>query len=206
MATHPEEVSRPSGTGKGTVRDVIRNSCACDRVEWMLNLTRFMHVLSREDRILMPMGTTTNESLHAEMDSVFRRVQSLHLSSLECRLSVFQMGRLFSHNAALYRPTIRQMRAGAVRVRAAGCTTLFCATVWDQWLKSPPQAGNAYQRALGERKRMRDWRATNEPQKHARVVVLRRPAAAEALVVPAQPAADRRRTVFRLRRKTRVWH
>ena len=71
VATHPGEVSRPSGTGKGAVRDVIRSACDCDRVEWMLNLTRFMHELSREDRILMHMGTTSNESLHAELNSVF---------------------------------------------------------------------------------------------------------------------------------------
>ena len=138
----------------------------------MLNLARFVHTLTREVRVFMPSGTTSNEAIHADINGVFRRVRSLHQSTLKSRLSVFHLSRLIAHNAALYRPTTRQ------------------------WITSPSRGHIFYQEALKERERAREWQAERGVGQRPRVVVLRRPAGAESLSIRAPSPSERHRTVL----------
>ena len=94
----------------------------------------------------MPSGTTSNEATHADINGVFRRVRSLRQSTLKSRLSVFHLSRLIAHNAALYRPTTRQVHAAAVRARTLANIMLFGSTEWAEWITSPSRGHIFYQR------------------------------------------------------------
>ena len=95
---------------KTTVRDSLAHACQAHRTEWLLNGSRWRHALSMETHSLMPSGTTSNEALHAELNHIFRRVQSMHSETLDNRLKVIKLAKLLTHNVAFYRATTRQER------------------------------------------------------------------------------------------------
>ena len=209
VAMHPSEVHRQLPKGDGTVLNLVYQRCHVQKVEWMLNYTRFLHAISSREHVVLPRGTTSNEAYHAELNSAFRRVQSLHTSSLEMRLRAITLAKLLSHNSALYRAGTRQSKAGTVLMRTVAATTLFSQQQWVQWLKQPSDAHAHSQRAHGERKRLRDWTAEQsggvrkKPSARSRLI-LRKPVGQRVVHATPQDPVRMHRTVYRLVRKTKV--
>ena len=78
-------------------------------------------LFSKAENILLPVGTTSNESLHAEINGWFRQTQNLHPATLKLKLSILTLSKLLAHNSALYSPTARQMLSSHVLARRIGC-------------------------------------------------------------------------------------
>ena len=84
---------------------------------------------------LLGSGTSPNESLHYEVNSWYRNNTTVFPTTLTLELRVARMSKLLAHNAALYRPTLRQMRSvdvlpvAVLGVRLAG-------PAWQKWCGS----------------------------------------------------------------------
>ena len=61
---------------------------------------------------LLPSGTTSNEALHYETNRCFKETQELHLTSLQQKLDILQLGKLLSHNRAFCHHTTKQVQHG----------------------------------------------------------------------------------------------
>jgi hypothetical protein len=90
------------------------------------------HTIPFSEFSLLSAGTTSNEALHAEINSWFRQTQMLHQSTMKLKLQVLRVGKLLAHNSAMYRPTTRQMASGAVLCRAL-YRTVWTKRTWNQW-------------------------------------------------------------------------
>ena len=204
VALHPQEVSK-TFQKTGNLRSHLAVWCEATRLEWMPNCTRFLHGLPQHTRALMPSGTTSNEAYHAELNAAFKRVQSLHVSSLESRLKTIQFSKLLAHNSALYRPGLRQERAGTVLVRLVGALRLFDDNSWREWVDAENEAVQAAAVGLGERARLKEWKEAHAiHKKPARRLILKRPSGDEELEPVRRSAESRHRTPFSLRRPTRA--
>ena len=168
-----------------TIADLLHQAAAGDRAEWLFNNLRMRHLFSKAENILLPVGTTSNESLHAEINGWFRQTQNLHPATLKLKLSILTLSKLLAHNSALYSPTARQMLSSHVLARRIGCG-LWAPEEWVAWAgrnKAELPMEKARQK---EAQRLKQFRA-------------KRPAAARK-----RPAAKGHRTPFNLTRSKGV--
>ena len=63
---------------------------------------------------LLGSGTSPNESLHAELNQWFRNQPELYITTLQLQLDFGVLAKLMAHSAAMYRPTLRQLRQQTV--------------------------------------------------------------------------------------------
>ena len=66
-----DEVQKTTFTGASLQRLII-NMASQTKVQWLFNDTRYRHSVDRETLVLLPSGTTSNESLHHELNHWFR--------------------------------------------------------------------------------------------------------------------------------------
>ena len=68
---------------------------------------------------MMPIGTSSNEALHYEINNWFRETQKLHKATLTLKLEIMQLAKVLTHNSAMYKPTTRQMPEAELLARTA---------------------------------------------------------------------------------------
>jgi hypothetical protein len=107
-------------------------ACAPARMEWLFNNCRMRHCIERRMLGLLPSGTTSNEALHAEINSWFRQTQSVHKSTLRLKLLVMRTAKLLCHDAAMRFPTARQMSHSVVLARCAA-RPIWSPASWRRW-------------------------------------------------------------------------
>ena len=90
-----------------TLAKVLWNAAGPERAGWYFNSQRFRHMLSPRMLPLLPSGTSGNESLHHEVNNWFRNSDGKYLQTLEVQLSINVVGKLLSHNTAMYCPGLR---------------------------------------------------------------------------------------------------
>ena len=91
------EVSRKvTGTSK-EVRKVLWAAASPDRMEWLFNVRHSMDV---RERSLLPSGTSSNESLHSQINSWSKSIRSLHQSTLTLKLDIMHFGKVLAHHVA----------------------------------------------------------------------------------------------------------
>ncbi len=71
-----EEVSKIAPGPNKPVKTLLWNAAAPNRLEFYLNNTRMRHMIAFRKLALLPTGTTSNESLHAEINNWFRQTQA----------------------------------------------------------------------------------------------------------------------------------
>ena len=130
------EVERKSEDGKPLYK-LLWNATQPDRWGYLFNNLMVRARFSPTENVLLPTGTTSNESLHAELNGWFRQTQSLHKSTLEMKLHILSLAKLLSHNASLYSPTARQMLSGHVLARRLGAG-LWSSKAWSAWVGNDP--------------------------------------------------------------------
>ena len=81
---------------------------------------------------LLPSGTTSNEALHYETNRCFKETQKLHLTSLQQKLDILQLGKLLSHNRAFCHHTTKQVQHGEVLSRATR-QSIWYSSNWSTW-------------------------------------------------------------------------
>ena len=129
---HPTEVDRKvTGTAK-EVRKVLWAAAAPDRMEWLLNGSRMRHAMDAETRALLPSGTSSNEALHAELNSWMKSIRSLHQSTLKLKLHIIQFGKLLAHHVAACFPASRQTSESILLARAVA-TRLWSTEAWAEF-------------------------------------------------------------------------
>ena len=82
LCKYPTEVERKvTGTSK-EVKKVLWAACSPERLEWLFNGARMRHSLTARERVLLPSGTSSNEALHAQINSWSKSIRNLHQSTL----------------------------------------------------------------------------------------------------------------------------
>ena len=124
------------------VWQLLHTATAPERTEWYMNNIRIRHSLSARKLSLLPVGTTSNESLHAEINRWFKETQKLHKATLDLKLQILQAGKLLSHNRALYHVSTKQMTHSEVLARATR-EPLWTMDTWSSWCGILEDAGTA---------------------------------------------------------------
>jgi hypothetical protein len=187
----PEDVQRRVTGSNKQLSKVLWCAASPDRVEWLLNNIRVRCLVDPARLSLLSSGTTSNEALHSEINNWFRQAQQMHRSTLALKLQILSLGKLISHNSALYRPTTRQIRSNLVLARALS-KEVWSTADWRKWCRQlvTPQGRNRkaalplQQQRNTEVTAVREWVA----KRPASSLNLRRPA---TNVIPSlkRPAA-----------------
>eukprot|EP00438_Fugacium_kawagutii_P009987 Skav234406 [mRNA] locus=scaffold873:377309:378793:+ [translate_table: standard] len=134
-STFPDEVKKHIKQVAKPLRHVLWSAASAERLEWLFNNHRLRAALSVKDHLLLPSGTTSNESLHAEMKGWFRETQNLHQATLAIKLDVVHISKLLAHNSSLLSPTARQMPSSHVLARRLA-EDLWTNREWACWARS----------------------------------------------------------------------
>ena len=132
VAVHRGEVERVVPGPNRKMFELLHTAAAGPRTEWYLNNLRMRHAISQSRLSLLPVGTTSNEALHREINNWFRETQQMHKTTLELKLSIMSLGKLMTHNTALYWTTTRQMPEAEVLARTAS-VALWSPQQWSRW-------------------------------------------------------------------------
>ncbi|CAE7494712.1 unnamed protein product [Symbiodinium natans] len=106
----------------------------------------FGTICLRKKLMLFPVGTTSNESLHSEVNRWFRETQKLHKATLDLKLQMLTLGKLLSHKSALYHPGTRQMTHGEVLARSTK-QVVWSDADWKSWCSELDQSASAKRKA-----------------------------------------------------------
>ena len=129
-----------------------------------MNNIRLRHNITKSRLSLLPVGTTSNEALHSEINRWFKETQKIHPSTLELKLDVLSLGKLLLRNRALYYAGAKQMSHSAVLAQAAGAS-MWTSDSWAAWCE---ELGDAAQRKCKadlprqeelqtQKRRLSDW-------------------------------------------------
>ena len=116
---YPSEMDRKVPGPNRTVREMLFSACSPQRLGWFFNNVKALAALPSHYMELLPSGTTSNEALHAELKAWFRQTQEMHKSTLQLKLHILRLSKLWPHNLALRRPTLRQVDAATLLCRAS---------------------------------------------------------------------------------------
>ena len=133
-SVHHDEVARVSPGPNRKVRELLWSAASADRLEWYMNNIRFRHMMNPYHLPLLHVGTTSNESLHKEINTWFRQTQHMHQATLDLKLSVLHFGKLLAHNGAMYHHTLSQIPHAVVLARASAVSPWTVAQ-WSAWCK-----------------------------------------------------------------------
>ena len=102
-----------------TAAEILRRGASWDHFQGLQNASRLLtHLGSKGKRL--GTGTTRNEQLHMEMKAWGRNIYQVHLGPLQCRLRIFELGKLMTHSSAAYTPTLIQTRQRRLLCSIAG--------------------------------------------------------------------------------------
>ena len=54
---------------------------------------------------MLPSGSASNEALRSEINNLFPQTQHIHQATLALKLDMMALGKLLTHNLAMYHPT-----------------------------------------------------------------------------------------------------
>ncbi len=188
-ALYPEEMKRKTYVQGRPIRRILWCAAAADRVQWLFNGCRLRRAVEPKMLSLLGSGTSPNESLHAELNRWFKNQPEVFSTTLGLQLSVCQLGKLLSHGAAMYRPTLRQMDQQSI-LHVCSQAIVFSRGSWQEFCSRLSQDEPVLQAAAlpmaTERKRI---------SAKIQSCVKKRPA-----TVTKRPAAHFKRTPFTLKR------
>jgi hypothetical protein len=131
-ATFPSEMKRKTYVQGRSLGHILWCAGAPDRVAWQWNAMIVRRSLPHSWMTLLPAGTASNESLHAELNRWWKNSPEQFPTTLQLHLSVGHMGKLLAHNAALYTPTLRQVGHDQVLALALR-GVIFTDKGWEAW-------------------------------------------------------------------------
>ena len=138
-ALYPAEMQRSLPRSATPLARVLYNATEASTVQWLFNNSRARALVSLALLPLMPIGTTANEALHAELNGWFRNQPRSYSTTLELQVNVARLGKSLAHTSALYRPALRQTTAADTLAREVA-TLSFDPADWRRWcdaLRSP---------------------------------------------------------------------
>ena len=108
-AAFPQEMARKTYVAGRRLGHVLWCVAAPEKVAWLFNAIIVRRSLPSTWMTLLSSGTTSNESLHSEVNRWWRNAPEQFPTTLELHLRVGHLGKLLAHNSALYSPTLRQV-------------------------------------------------------------------------------------------------
>ena len=157
------EVRRKAAGPNKEIYKILWAACAPDRVEWLFNTMRIRHTISRNHLSFLPSGTSSNEALHAEINSWSRSTNALHRSTLALKLRYFRFIKLLEHYLATRYPMSHVVTATMLLGRSLH-ESLWLPGTWDEWCQEQqgqgPQAKSALplvQARQGEAQAVKKW-------------------------------------------------
>ena len=124
--------------------------------------------MNSRDPNLLSSGTTSNESLHRDINGWFRNQPELYVNTLDVQLLVNHTAKLMVHNAALYRPALR-IRTNHTFLCALSSKFTLNEVDWASWCQTEVfLGGDAVTKCTREALRLR-----NTPRR----ITFKRPAA-----------------------------
>ncbi|CAE7786382.1 unnamed protein product [Symbiodinium microadriaticum] len=191
-----EETAKNTYSG-ATLHRLITNVASPTKLQWLLNDTRYRHSVPRERLVLLPSGTTSNESLHRELNHGFRETAVMHKAALILKLDFFQFANVFARNQALYRPLQRQAGQAEIcrRSFSVNVRVMLPMRAWKKWCRNLARPGaipkKAALRVIQDGKRVRALSTVSSSKTSTRK--------GKMLAPPLPKGAATRRTPFRLR-------
>ena len=113
----PKEVKRKGAGGRSTIHQVLVRLAEPSKSEWLFNYSRQRQALSRKERELLALGTTSNEALHAELNRWFRTIHQMHQTTLDLELIAFKLLKLLTHVSAQNNKTSSSIRQSLLAAR-----------------------------------------------------------------------------------------
>ena len=105
--------NKHSRKGKSRLR-ILMAAATFARFQWYLNNARVRTTLSAPESALVGSGTCGNETLHAELRGLFRKVYDVSLPNFRLKLDLVKLSKLVSFDAAGHIPMLRQMNYSRV--------------------------------------------------------------------------------------------
>ena len=131
---HQEVFGKVTGSNK-EVSKVLWSACAPDRVEWLFNHMRTRHAVDDAYVQLLPSGTSSNEALHAEINSWTRSLNVLHRSTLAVKLRYMMYLKLLVHHTAMFYPYTRVVCQSVILARSCQ-ESIWTDAAWQEWCAS----------------------------------------------------------------------
>ncbi|CAE6972000.1 unnamed protein product [Symbiodinium sp. CCMP2592] len=131
-AVYRQDMDRVVPGPNRKVYQLLHSAAAAARTEWYFNNLRARHMIATSRLSLLPVGTTSNESLHHEINNFFRETQKIHKTTLSLKLKILQLSKQMTHNAALYHETTRQMAEAEVLARTSS-REMWSSEQWQAW-------------------------------------------------------------------------
>ena len=131
-AVYRQDMDRVVPGPNRKVYELLHSAAAAARTEWYFNNLRARHMIATSRLSLLPVGTTSNESLHHEINNFFRETQKIQKTTLSLKLKILQLSKQMTHNAALYHETTRQMAEAEVLARTSS-REMWSSGQWHAW-------------------------------------------------------------------------
>ena len=211
-----------------TLHRLIANVASAVKFQYLLNDTRYRHSVDRRELTLLPSGTTSNESLHHELNTWFRETAAclhsqnialrsllsvirirtkrtkahIHKSAFHLKLRLFHFLKLLLHNQALYKPMQQQVTQSALVHRAlqGRKNVILPAAAWKTWCSGLTGAGVVPKKAtLQVAKQAADVRSALKAKKQQEPSASSRSVKGKKRMPTLPKAKATRRAPFRLR-------
>ena len=138
-AAFPREMARKTYVLGRSIGHILWCAAAPEKVSWLFNAIIVRRSLPKTWMSLLPAGTSSNESFHAELNRWWRNSPEQFPTTLQLHLMVGHLGKLLAHNSALYSPTLRQVPHDQVLALAVRCVS-FGEQGWRSWCEAGARA------------------------------------------------------------------
>ena len=136
----PTEVSKKIAGANKHVYKILWAACAPDRFEWLMNSLRVRHQMDPSYRWFLPSGTSSNEALHAEINSWSRSINVMHRSTLALKLLYFRYIKMLMHYLAVQFPLSHIVSASMMLGRSLH-QSLWSGDDWTLWCSEQYSVG-----------------------------------------------------------------
>ena len=129
---YKSEVTRKAAGPNKDINKILWAACAPDRLEWLMNNLRIRHTMTTPYRWFLPSGTSSNEALHAEINSWTRSINALHRSTLALKLQYFMYIKTLQHFLSKEFPMSHVVSASMILGRALH-ESIWSNQDWSVW-------------------------------------------------------------------------
>ena len=116
-AKYKHEVSRKAAGPNKEIYKILWSACSPDRIEWLMNHIKPRQSVQASYLAFLPSGTSSNEALHAELNSWSRSTNAMHRSTLVLRLRYYRFVKMMQHYLSAYSHCHGRVDAGPITVQ-----------------------------------------------------------------------------------------
>ena len=144
-AKYKHEVSRKAAGPNKEIYKILWSACSPDRLEWLMNHSRTRQSMHASYSAFLPSGTSSNEALHAELNSWSRSTHAMHRSTLVLRLKYYRFVKMMQHYMSTQYPLTHVVTAELMLGRSM-YKSIWTEEQWKAWC-SQQNAENARRKA-----------------------------------------------------------